>query len=178
MATRHYAYAVILILAIASPALACPRLTPEQQLKVMEIADMERVPRSIAFRLQVEETGDPIKGSWGRPGVGSHDEVDGFRSQGLYQLFEKYIEYFTDTYWYGYGETEVFDVFNYRHNATVALRYLADLHNRYGSWYLALLFYNHGDIETASEETRAYALRIINAPDWRTQWHLSLLSLN
>jgi hypothetical protein len=32
-----------------------------------------------------------------------------------------------------------------------------------GSWYKALLFYNHGNIFTASEKTKAYARRIINA---------------
>jgi hypothetical protein len=149
-------------------------ITPEQQMEVMEIADEFGVPRSVAFRLQVEETGNPKTGAWGCFDVGSHDEVEGYHSQGLYQLFEKFIKYFAEIYWYGYGETETFDVFNYRHNATVAFRYLADLHKRYGTWYLALLFYNHGNIETASEETKAYAMRIISAPDWKIQWKIAV----
>lgn len=58
---------------------------------------------------------------------------------------------------------DAFDVFDPIENTAVALRYLADLHKRFGSWYWALVYYNHGDTTTAGPGTLAYARRIVNA---------------
>lgn len=130
---------------------------------VMLIADQEGVPRSVAARLMFEESGDPLTGSRGNPKAFNR-EPSGFQSQGLFQLHTKpsNIDHLLSSYWYN-RTREKFDIWNPRHNATVALRYLADLHRRLGSWYMAACFYNCGTVRAIPERTKRYAKRVIEA---------------
>jgi hypothetical protein len=144
---------------------------------IMQIADREGVPLSVAARLMFEESGDPVTLSRGDPdAIG--DEATGWPSVGLYQLHTKpeNIDYLVKTHWTDRGETGEFDIRNPRHNSTVALRYLADLHRRFGTWYLAACYYNCGPPrwdhiakrylpKIIPPGTQRYARRIIYAPD-------------
>lgn len=121
--------------------------------RIYKIGDKEGVPRSIVRALMYEE-------SRGKENAESK-KVDGYKSRGLFQIYEE-PENLNWLLWKFWDGTE-FDINDAYDNATVALRYLSWLHDWQGTWYKALLFYNHGDIETASEKTKAYAKRIINA---------------
>lgn len=134
--------------------------------QVMAIADREGVPRSVAARLMLEESGDPWTGSRGNPkAVGN--EPSGYPSKGLYQLHTKpsNINELLRIDWYGRGESDPFDIWDPRHNATVALRYVARKHRDLGTWYRAIAFYNCGSSKSDQipERTKRYALRIISA---------------
>jgi hypothetical protein len=122
---------------------------------IYEIGLSKGVPKSITDRLMYEESN-----------YDDHAESgctkEGYNSKGLFQIYTRpdNLNELVDKFWLG---KEEFYIYNPVHNATVALGYLASLHKQYGSWYNALLFFNHGDIKTASEKTKLYALRIINA---------------
>jgi len=152
------------LLFIASTLTAAP-IDDATFRDVMYISDREGVPRSVAARLMFEESGDPWTGSRGDPdAVG--DEATGWASEGLYQLHTRpeNIEYLVATYWYGREEKETFDIRNPRHNSTVALRYLADLHRRFNTWYMAAARFNCGPYsKTIPDKTKRYAVRIISA---------------
>jgi hypothetical protein len=130
-------------------------ISADMKKEVYRIGLKYGVPVSVTDRLMYEESK-----------YNDHAESDytpeGYNSKGLFQLYTKpeNIDYLVWKYW---NKKETFDIYNYIHNSTVALQYLSALHKFYDSWYEALLFYNHGDIKTASEGTKAYARRIINA---------------
>jgi hypothetical protein len=141
---------------------------------VMHIADREGVPRSVAYWLQVEESGNRFTGERGDASAINKNEPGGWPSVGLYQPYMKpeNIEWLLAVYWYGRGEMEIFDPLNPIHSAKLGLRYIADLHNLLGTWYRAACAYNAGKSKVLSGEvftlpryakTRAYAFRIINA---------------
>jgi hypothetical protein len=164
-----------LILFLSSSLFAVP-IDDATLIAVMEIADAESVPRSVAYQLQVEESGDRHTGTRGDAGAINNDEPEGWPSKGLYQLYMKpeNINYLLALYWYGRGETETFDPLNPIHSAKVGLRYLADLHRQLGTWYRAACAYNAGksrvlsgvvEREARYARTRAYARRIVNAPE-------------
>lgn len=113
------------------------------------------IPASVTRQLMIEES-DRI------PTAVSKLTIEGYSSRGLFQLYDRpsNIEWLLDTYWH---RKYSFDIYDPRDNAEVALTYLAALHRRFGTWYLALCYYNHGDVKTIPDETDAYALRIINA---------------
>jgi hypothetical protein len=122
---------------------------------VYKIGLSKGVPKSVTDRLMYEES------KYDDHAESQYTE-EGYNSKGLFQLYTRpdNINDLIYRYWTGKDE---FDIYNPVHNATVALSYLSILHKYYGNWYDALLFYNHGDICTASEGTKAYALRIIEA---------------
>lgn len=140
------------------PCLLCAKtkITPQQYSMVMNIAKENDVPLSVARQLMKEES------------VGYVDAVSpvtsaGYISAGLFQLYmcPDNIDYLLTKFWK--YDKHYFDVNNPEHNAVVAMKYLNWLHKWYGSWYKALIYYNHGSIYDASEQTKAYARRIINA---------------
>lgn len=159
--------AAILFALLAAPLPASP-ITPSILSAVLAIADASGVPRSVARQLCIEESGDWRTGTLGDP-LAKSKLVRGYRSRGLFQLYEApaNLGYLLARYWTGWR----FDIENPIHNATVALRYLADLHRRFGTWFLAACAYNWGPgnlagvrrIEDVPESTKAYAERIINA---------------
>ena len=122
---------------------------------IYEIGLSKGVPKSITDRLMYEESkyDDHAESEYTK---------EGYNSKGLFQIYTRpdNLEYIVSKFWTG---NEKFDIYNPVHNATAALGYLSALHRQYGSWYEALLFYNHGSIKTASEDTRLYAHRIVNA---------------
>lgn len=122
---------------------------------IYEIGLSKGVPKSITDRLMYEESryDDHAESEYTK---------EGYNSKGLFQIYTRpdNLNELIDKFW---KRNEKFDIYNPVHNATVALSYLSALHKQYGNWYDALLFYNHGNIHTASGGTKAYAHRIINA---------------
>lgn len=140
------------LLALSSASFAIDDAT---FLDVMAISRRYGVPCSVSAQLMKEESnGDATA-------IG--DEPTGWPSAGLFQLMTgPNLEYLVGKYW---TSPEPFDLFNPRHNATVALGYLADLHGQFGSWYLAVARYNCGpNRQTIPERTKRYARRIVDAP--------------
>ena len=152
--------------ALASSMLYAEPIDDATFADVMRIADREGVPRSVAARLMFEESGDRHTGSRGNPEA-YNKEPSGYQSQGLFQLHTKpsNIEELKRLDWTERGETETFDIWNPRHNATVALRYLSRKHRDLGTWYRAVAFYNSGKakLEHVTDKTKAYAMRVISA---------------
>jgi soluble lytic murein transglycosylase-like protein len=140
--------AIALWLAVALSAVAIPRYTLDA---VLAIGQGAGVPREITYALMMEESG-------GDAAARSKLTCEGYRSRGLFQLYERPSNLATliARYWLG-----PFDILNPLQNATVALRYLADLYGRFGTWELALWFYNSGRIVNVPASTRAYARRIV-----------------
>lgn len=154
---RALTISIFLISIFSYPAAtetALTHITPSQLKKVYEIGAQAGVPRSIITQLMAEE-------SQGYVDAVSHETAEGFVSRGLFQLYDKpgNLEWLLARFWPG----GVFNINDPVDNATVALAYLASLHNRFGNWYQALVYYNHGDVAHYPESTRAYAKRIINA---------------
>ena len=124
--------------------------------QVCEIGASYGVPKSVVLQLMAEESGGDCRAV-------SHKTDEGYRSLGLFQLYNKpgNIEWLLDKFWK--CRKIDFDVYDPLDNAGVALPYLASLHDRFGNWYHACVYFNHGSIYGASVETKAYARRIINA---------------
>jgi hypothetical protein len=127
---------------------------------IMQIADNLNVPRSIADRLQIEESGDVDTGGWGDAERVSHRGADGARSRGLYMIHPKWQAYLVEHYYPAPAKFFVWS--NPIDSALVGLGYLAALHKRFGTWERALWFYNLGRVTKVPRETREYAKRIIN----------------
>lgn len=149
---------VILMLMGLMPYLLCAKtkITTQQYSKVMRVAADNGVPASVARRLMFEESAMYVDAV-------SPKTSAGYVSRGLFQLYMKpeNINYLLDMFW-PYDKAD-FDVDNPEHNAIVAMGYLSWLHKRFGTWYKALIYYNHGSLNNVSDHTKAYALRIINA---------------
>jgi soluble lytic murein transglycosylase-like protein len=149
---------ILALLLLALPLHAAP--APAVLDAVMVIADRAGVPRSVARALMLEESGgDPLARSV---------RVAGYRSRGLYQLYEhpRNLNQLLYKFWFGPSNDcrlRTFDILDPRHNALVGLRYLAALHREYGTWRRALHFYNCGRVIRVPAETRRYAARIVDA---------------
>lgn len=132
-------------------------ITDAERKQVYEIGRSEGVPLSIVRALMTEESGGYVDAF-------SDLTKEGYRSRGLFQIYERpdNLGQLLNDHWS--SPAEEFNINDPIDNATVALAYLASLHARFGNWYQALIYYNHGDVKGYSEETRAYAKRIINAP--------------
>src|SRR5574344_1899517 len=131
----------LIIFFVLIPSFAHSRIIDQNTKdKIYLIGTHYGVPVSITDRLMYEESRywddaqSPI--------------VDGYVSRGLFQIYTKpeNLNYLLNSYW---KENRQFDIYNAIDNATLALAYLAGLHRQYKTWYRALLFYNHGGIETA-----------------------------
>ena len=151
---RTLTISIFLISFFSCPAVALTKITTKQLKTVYAIGAREGVPRSIITQLMAEE-------SQGYVDAVSHETAEGYYSRGLFQLYDKpgNLEWLLARFWPG----GAFDINDPVDNSTVALAYLAALHARFGNWYQALIYYNHGDVKGYSEETRAYAKRIVNA---------------
>lgn len=145
---------IILILVFFYPCAALTKITEADLQAVYNIGERYGVPLSIVRALIKEE-------SQGYVDAVSHKTAEGYYSRGLFQLYDKpgNIEWLLSKYWHG----EEFNINNPIDNAFVAMPYLAYLHKRFGNWYQALVYYNHGDVKHYPESTRAYARRIVNA---------------
>jgi len=123
---------------------------------VLVIGYAHGVPRSVTQALVTEESG-------GDATARSRPTAEGYCSRGLVQLYTRpdNLAYLLENHWP--GDPACFDIDDPRYNATVGLGYLAELHERYGNWFQALLFYNCGRVRNAPESTRLYAKRIVNA---------------
>lgn len=145
---------VALCLAMSLSAMG-ERISPRMVEYVLIIGEIEGVPRSVTRQLMAEESG-------GHFDARSKLTKEGFRSVGLFQIYERpdNLVSLVSRYWDCGGE---FDIVNPVHNATVALRYLAGLHNRFGNWLQALYYYNHGSLVDVPQSTKDYARRIVNA---------------
>ena len=148
-------YLALALSLYALAATAAP-LTRSEHAIIMTLADVLGVPRSVADRLQIEESGDPLTGAWGDASkVGKAWP----HCLGLYQLNPQFLAWFLARFYP--HPAKAFDWANPLDNAVVALGYLAALHRQYGTWYLALAFYNCGRVTDVPESTREYARRIV-----------------
>jgi nuclear transport factor 2 (NTF2) superfamily protein len=140
-------------------------ISKEIHVQVMKIADVCKVPRSIANALQIEESGWWKTGTWGDARAYS-PEPSGWPSRGLFSIYmePKNLFYLLEHFWTAYNEKEIFNVENPIHNAKLALRYLAQLHHDHGSWFVALCYYNAGT-KDAPLKTLQYAQRICDAEE-------------
>jgi soluble lytic murein transglycosylase-like protein len=132
------------------------QITSAELHDVISIGRRYGVPESVTRQLIYEESRGDVDAQ-------SYVTREGYYSAGLLQIYTKPDNYDYLLWKYWPEDNRCFNIYDPVHNATIALHYLSDLHKQYGSWYKALLFYNHGDIKTASERTKKYALRIINA---------------
>lgn len=146
---------IILLSFFLYPCAALTMITPAERQEVYEIGAEHGVPLSIVRALMKEESGGYVDAV-------SHKTAEGYYSRGLFQLYDKpgNIEWLLWKFWRG----GTFNINNPVDNALVAMPYLAYLHARFGNWYQALVYYNHGDVAHYPEGTRAYARRIVNAP--------------
>jgi soluble lytic murein transglycosylase-like protein len=143
-------------LVLVSASLSADQIGAEMLSRVLAIGDAEGIPRSVVFALMAEESGGDAEAvSW--------MTRDGYRSEGLFQLYTRpdNLGHLLDCHWR--GDRRAFRIMDPIDNSRVALAYLSDLHRRFGNWFQALLFYNCGRVIDAPESTRAYAKRIINA---------------
>ena len=133
-------------------------------LCVLGIARGYNVPESVAYQQQIEESGDRHTGQWGDAKAKSRVKSRGYHSRGLFQIWEEpeHLAYLIQEYWpAGLGTFDIEDPID---NATLAMSYLSALHDRFGNWYEALVFYNSGRLlKDAPKESKDYARRIINA---------------
>lgn len=147
---------IILLSFFLYPCAALTMITDDDRQAVYEIAEEHGVPLSIVRALMKEESGGYVDAV-------SHKTAEGYRSRGLFQIYERpdNLGQLLHDHWK--HPVSEFDIYDPIDNATVALAYLSSLHARFGNWYQALVFYNHGDVAHYPEGTRAYAKRIINA---------------
>jgi hypothetical protein len=130
-------------------------ITQEETKQVYRIAERKGVPLSVARQLMTEESGGDCHAR-------SHLTAEGFYSRGLYQLYTRpdYLAWMLSKYW---TSDKPFDIENPIDNSQVAMAYLSSLHDRFGNWLQACIYFNHGSIYGYSKSTKAYAKRIINA---------------
>lgn len=146
--------ALSLLWMMSLPPTAHTREDREYVVRVIRTAAMNaKVPAGIALQLADAESGFTP--------YAVHIDADGNRDFGLYQLSERYMQYFTDRF----NEGNEILVFSARPNAKVALRYLHSLYGFTGNWHDALAAYNcglacvmGGDVP---EATRRYVERIM-----------------
>jgi hypothetical protein len=151
--TRLTAFLTLLILPVMIHAAP---IDDETREKVYKIGLENGVPVSVTRQLMHEESRGDAKAV-------SPLTSAGYSSKGLFQIYTK-PDQLAWILWKFWKSEKVFDIENPIDNATVALAYLSSLHDRFGNWYEALLFYNHGNVIGCSKATKAYAIRIINAP--------------
>jgi hypothetical protein len=150
---------ITLVIALFAMPLIAEPLSIRDHETIMVIADNLKVPRSIADRLQIEESGDKATGEWGDPSKLGYRGSDGYRCRGLYQIHPKWQAYLV---WRYYPWPAKFFVWsNPIDSAFVGLGYIADLHRRFGSWERALWYYNLGRVTNVPPEVKAYARRIV-----------------
>lgn len=159
----------LLLLALSLPLSAAP-LSRGDHAIIMCIADSLGVPRSVADRLQIEESGDPKTGAWCLDVEKLSDEVSaaGYHSGGVFQLYLEPVHLAWLVKNFYPHDPKYFDWRDPIDNAIVALGYLRWLHDRLGTWYLTACAFNagigkvwRGDI---SARTKAYARRVVMWP--------------
>lgn len=160
----------ILIIFLPFPSFASP-VDNATFAHSMKIATSEGVPLSIAAQSLMEESGDKVTGSRGDFARDSRfpEDAQGYHSSGGFQFYmnpEKNLNWLLDKFWYGRGDTEKFDVYNYVHNTKLYARYMVYLHNRFGTWELAAARYNCGpNKKVIPASSLEYARRVVKARD-------------
>jgi hypothetical protein len=131
-------------------------ITDAERQQVYAIGKANGIPLSIVNQLMIEE-------SQGYVNAVSHKTAEGFYSRGLFQIYTKpgNVEWLLFKFWS--VKDGVFNIDDPIDNSTLALRYLSHLHKRFENWTHALWYYNHGSITGVSDDTKAYARRIIHA---------------
>jgi hypothetical protein len=155
---------LLLAFAFASSMLYAAPIDRATLLCVLGIARGYHVPESVAYWQQIEESGDRHTGQWGDAKAVSKKKSRGFHSRGLFEIWEEpeHLAYLIREYWP--EEMGLFDIEDPIDNATLAMSYLSALHDRFGNWYEALVFYNSGRLlKDAPQESKDYARRIVLA---------------
>lgn len=159
-----------LILATLSLPAAAQPLSCADHAIIMCIADVLGVPRSVADRLQIEESGDPTTGAWCDDVAKLSDEVSkaGYHSGGVYQLHLEPVHLAWLVKNFFPHDPRYFDWRDPIDNAVVALGYMHWLHDHLGTWERAACGFNAGRgtvlAGKVSAKTKAYARRIVEWP--------------
>lgn len=159
---------VALFLLLASSSLCAAPISRATLLCVLGIARDYGVPESVAYQQQIEESGDRHTGQWGDAKAKSRVKSRGYHSRGLFQIWEEpaHLAYLIEQHWPKH--LGVFAIEDPIDNSILAMSYLSALHDRFGNWYEALVFYNSGRLlKDAPQESKDYARRIINAKEPR-----------
>lgn len=157
MKPRH---AIILAVAMSPAIVHAVPISKADHDTIMVIADNLNVPRSVADRLQIEESGDKATGEWGNPRKIGYRGADGVRCRGLYMIHPKWQAYLVEHFYP--IPAKFFQWYNPIDSALVGLGYLSALHRRFGSWEKALWFYNLGRVTNVPRDVREYAKRIVS----------------
>lgn len=161
MNMRRLLFALFLL---AASSLYAEPISRATLLCVLGIARGYHVPESVAYQQQIEESGDRRTGQWGDAKRKSRVKSRGFHSRGLFQIWEEpaHLAYLIKTYWPKHLGT--FDIEDPIDNTILAMSYLSSLHDRFGNWYEALVYYNSGWLlKDAPQESKDYARRIVKA---------------
>jgi hypothetical protein len=159
---------LLALLLLASSSLYAAPISRATLLCVLGIARGYGVPESVAYQQQIEESGDRHTGQWGDAKRPSRYKSRGYHSRGLFQIWEEpgHLAYLIEHHWPKH--LGVFAIEDPIDNTVLAMSYLSALHDRFGNWYEALVFYNSGRLlKDAPQESRDYARRIINAKEPR-----------
>ena len=97
------------------------------------IAEQEMVPVSILESVALAE-------SRFRPWAMSPIRSDGFRDLGMFQINERYLEWYANKY----NMAVMFDPLDYRIATVIAARHLRAMKEMFGSWEYAVISYNCG----------------------------------
>ena len=163
-----YHHAVMLAIATAPVLVFAAPLSKSDHAIIMHIADSLGVPESVADRMQIEESGDPMSGAWGESSAIGPKGSDGARCLGLYQLNPRCLDWLVSMFFP--CDATYFEWDDPIDNAIVALGYMRWLHDQFGSWYNSACAFNagpgtfrHGLISHGDKysKTREYARRII-----------------
>lgn len=150
---------------LSSSSLYAEPISRATLLCVLGIGRSYGVPDSVAYQQQIEESGDRHTGQWGDARAVSKKKSRGFHSRGLFQIWEEpaHLAYLIAHHWPRHLGT--FDIEDPIDNTVLAMSYLSALHDRFGNWYEALVFYNCGKLlKDAPQESKDYARRIVRAP--------------
>jgi hypothetical protein len=153
-------------LILAASSLSAEPISRATLLCVLGIARSYGVPESVAYQQQIEESGDRKTGQWGDAKKPSRYKSRGYHSRGLFQIWEEpeHLAYLIEHHWPKHLGT--FDIEDPIDNTILAMSYLSALHERFGNWYEALVFYNCGKrLKDSPQESKDYARRIVNAKE-------------
>lgn len=159
---------LVALFLLAASSLYAEPINRATLLCVLGIARGYHVPESVAYQQQIEESGDRHTGQWGDAKAVSWVASRGYHSRGLFQIWEEpeHLAYLIEHHWP--KNLGTFDILDPIDNSILAMSYLSALHERFGNWYEALVFYNSGRLlKDAPQESKDYARRIINAKEPR-----------
>lgn len=118
----------------------------ELNLMVERYATYYKIPISIAKSIAIQES------AW------NHKAISKVQACGLFQIMPSTFIAYAD------ADMNIFDP---KHNAEVAMRYLNDLYSKHKSWNRALAIYNGGYKYANSKEAQLYVAQVLSRADYK-----------